>query len=129
MNRNLDAVSERVERNVHNLTIAAICLSLAFFFAELIVGPIWAVPMDVAPRYAGTASGMMNFGFGLAGIISPMFFGVMIDLTGTWTVPLAISVALLLLGAVLTVRLRPDVPFTEEDVTSSQPASAAPQTA
>ena len=114
---------------VHNLTIAAICLSLAFFFAELIVGPIWAVPMDVAPRYAGTASGMMNFGFGLAGIISPMFFGVMIDITGTWTVPLAVSVALLLLGAVLTVRLRPDVPFTEEDVTSSQSASAAPQTA
>jgi nitrate/nitrite transporter NarK len=114
---------------VHNLTIAAICLSLAFFFAELIVGPIWAVPMDVAPRYAGTASGMMNFGFGLAGIISPLFFGVLIDITGTWTAPLAISVALLLLGAVLTVRLRPDLPFIEEEVTSSPAESAAPQSA
>ena len=49
---------------IHNLTVAAVCLSLAFFFAELIVGPIWSVPMDIAPRYAGTASGMMNFGFG-----------------------------------------------------------------
>jgi len=26
---------------VHDLTTAAICLSLAFFFAEWIVGPIW----------------------------------------------------------------------------------------
>ena len=55
---------------IHDLTISAICLSLVFFFSELIVAPIWAVPMDIAPRYAGTASGMMNFGFGLAGIIS-----------------------------------------------------------
>ena len=71
--------------------------------------------MDVAPRYAGTASGMMNFGFGLAGIISPLFFGVMIDLTGTWTMPLRFRVALLLLGAVLTLRIRPDVPFAEKE--------------
>ncbi len=105
---------------VHDLTLAAICLSLAFFFAELIVAPIWAVPMDIAPRYAGTASGMMNFGFGLAGIISPLFFGVMIDLTGTWTIPFVISIALLLLGALLTLRIRPDVPFAEKE---AQPAA------
>ena len=98
---------------VHDLNIAAACLSLAFFFAELIVAPIWAVPMDIAPRYAGTASGMMNFGFGLAGIVSPLFFGLMIDVTGTWTIPFLVSIALLFAGAVLTIRLRPDVPFVE----------------
>jgi len=100
---------------VHDLTVSAVSLGLAFLFAELIVGPIWAVPMDIAPRYAGTASGMMNFGFGLAGIVSPVFFGTMIDLTGTWTVPFTVSIALLLLGAVLTLRLRPDLPFLEEE--------------
>ena len=68
---------------VHDVTIAALCLSLAFLFAELIVGPIWAVPMDIAPRYAGTASGMMNFGFGMSSILMPWFFGRMIDLTAT----------------------------------------------
>jgi MFS family permease len=99
----------------HDLTIAAICLSLVFFFSELIVAPIWAVPMDIAPRYAGTASGMMNFGFGFAGIVSPLFFGYMIDLTGTWTVPFLVSIGLLLLGAVLAFYLRPDRPFIEDD--------------
>ena len=107
---------------IHDLTVAAICLSLAFLFAELIVAPIWAVPMDIAPRYAGTASGMMNFGFGLAGIISPLFFGVIIDITGTWTIAFVVSVALLLLGAILTLRLRPDVQFTECRVTRSPDA-------
>jgi len=99
---------------IHNLTVAAVCLSLAFFFAELIVGPIWSVPMDIAPRYAGTASGMMNFGFGIAGLISPSSFGYLVDRTGSWVVPLIASLFLLLLGAVLALRLRPDHPFAEE---------------
>jgi sugar phosphate permease len=99
---------------IHNLTIAAVCLSLAFFFAELIVGPIWSVPMDIAPRYAGTASGMMNFGFGIAGLISPSSFGYLVDRTGSWVVPFVASIFLLLLGAVLALRLRPDRPFVEE---------------
>jgi MFS family permease len=96
---------------VHNLTIAAVSLSLAFLFAELIVGPIWAVPMDIAPRYAGTASGMMNFGFAFAGIVSPSTFGYLIDHTGSWVVPFAASVGLLIVGAILASRLRPDIPF------------------
>lgn len=113
---------------VHDLTVAAICLSMAFFFTELIVAPIWAIPMDIAPRYAGTASGMMNFGFGLAGIVSPLFFGLMIDVTGTWTVAFVLSILLLLLGAVLTLRLRPDVPFTEEITSESRPSPSRAST-
>jgi nitrate/nitrite transporter NarK len=104
---------------VHDLMISALCLSLAFFCAEMIVAPIWAVPMDIAPRYAGSASGMMNFGSASAGIVSPVFFGTMVDVTGTWTVPFVASVLLLLLGAVLTLFLRPDKPFVE------QPSSTA----
>lgn len=98
---------------IHDLTVAATCLSLAFFFAELIVAPIWSVPMDIAPRYAGTASGMMNFGFGLAGIISPFVFGYLIDVTGSWGYPFVGSIALLLVGALLSFRMRPDEPFVE----------------
>ncbi|MEO6023856.1 MAG: MFS transporter [Burkholderiales bacterium] len=102
-----------------NLVVATVCLSLAFFFAELIVAPIWAVPMDIAPSYAGTASGMMNFGFGLASIVSPMFFGYTIELSGSWTIAFSVSIGLLLLGALLSFWLRPDKPFivtNREDV-------------
>ena len=98
---------------IHDLKIAAVCLSLAFFFAELIVAPIWSIPMDIAPRYAGSASGMMNFGFGVAGLVSPSSFGYLVDRTGSWVFPFIASIALLLVGAVLAARLRPDQPFQE----------------
>jgi MFS family permease len=96
----------------HHLAVAAVCLSLAFFFAELIVAPIWAVPMDIAPPYAGSASGMMNFGFGLAGLVSPSSFGYLVDRTGSWVFPFICSILLLLVGALLASRLRPDKPFS-----------------
>ncbi len=98
---------------IHDLTTSAIFLSLAFFFAELVVAPIWSVPMDIAPRFAGTASGMMNFGFAIAGLISPSSFGYLVDLTGSWIVPFIGSTTLLLVGAILALRLRPDRQFAE----------------
>ena len=100
---------------IHEVNIAAICLSLAFFFLELIVGPIWSIPMDIAPRYAGSASGMMNFGFGVAGIISPFSFGYLVDRTGGWIFPFVASLVLLPIGAVLAMRLRPDQPFAAKE--------------
>jgi MFS family permease len=96
---------------VRDVNIAAISLAAAFFFVELVVAPIWAVPMDIAPKYSGSASGMMNFGFGVAGIISPFVFGYLIDRTGSWTLPFAGSIGLLLLGAVLAFHMHPDRPF------------------
>ena len=97
----------------HEVNTAAICLSFAFFFLELIVGPIWSIPMDIAPRYAGSASGLMNFGFGVAGIISPFSFGYLVDRTGGWVVPFIASLVLLPIGAILAMRLRPDQPFAQ----------------
>jgi MFS family permease len=95
----------------HNLTTVAMCLSAACFFSELVVGPIWAVPMDIAPNYAGSASGMMNFGFGIAGIISPVVFGGLLDLTHSWVLPFCCSIGLLLVGSGLSFFMRPDRPF------------------
>jgi sugar phosphate permease len=97
---------------VRDLTTVALCLSAAFFFLELVVAPIWAVPMDIAPQHAATASGMMNFGFGVAGILSPLVFGAAIDLTGSWAIPFCSSLALLLVGSGLSFLMRPDRPFS-----------------
>jgi MFS family permease len=109
---------------IHDVDVAAVSLALAFFFVELVVAPIWSVPMDIAPRYAGSASGMMNFGFGVAGIISPFVFGYLIDLTGSWTLPFAGSIGLLLVGAGLSFRMHPDRPFEAENAGEPVPAAS-----
>jgi MFS family permease len=93
---------------VHDVTWAAICLSAAFFFSEFTIGPMWAIPMDIAPRYSGSASGMMNSGSALAAIISPLLAGYVIDKTGNWELPFIGSIALLLVGSILAFGMKPN---------------------
>ncbi len=94
-----------------DVTLVAILLGASFFCLELIVGTIWAVPMDITREYAGIAGGLMNFGFGTAGIISPVVFGFVVDKTGNWDIPFGCSVAICVIGAVLTVFMHPERPF------------------
>ena len=93
---------------VHDLTIIVLSLSLAFFFAEFTVGAFWAIPMDIAPRYSGFASGFMNSGSALAAIVSPLIGGLIIDKTGKWEMTFVAGIALLLLGAILAFWMKPD---------------------
>ena len=95
-----------------DLTLIVLSLGAAFFFAELVIGPIWAIPMDIAPTYSGTASGIMNSGSALAAILSPLAFGYIVDLTGDWHLPFAGSLALLLVGAALAFTMHPEEPLT-----------------
>jgi sugar phosphate permease len=92
---------------LHNVRWAALCLSLAFFFSEFTIGPMWAIPMDIAPRFSGSASGLMNTGSALAAIISPLVFGYVIDKTGNWELPFLGSIGLLLIGSVLAFLMKP----------------------
>jgi len=99
---------------VESVAILTACLAITFFCIELTIGPIWSVPMDIAPKHSGTASGIMNTGSAVAAIISPTAFGFLVDWTGSWKVPFSGSIALLLIGAVLTFWMRPDRAIEEE---------------
>ena len=99
----------------HHLVFVATFLALSFFFLELTNAVLWAIPMDIAPQHAGTAGGLMNTGFGVAGVLSPLVFGMLLDATGSWTVPFAVSAALLFIGAVAALRVNPQ-PISVETV-------------
>ncbi len=109
-----------------DITTIAILLSGAFFSLELVIGPIWCIPMDIAPNFSGTASGLMNTGSAVAAIVSPIAFGAVVDLTGNWLLPFAASIALLFAGAALAFTMKPQHRFEEDayppDVPASSPA-------
>ncbi|MDH6301205.1 MFS family permease [Polynucleobacter sphagniphilus] len=96
----------------HDITISILSLSFGFFFAEMTIGPMWAIPMDIAPEFSGTASGMMNTGSALAAIISPVVSGFLIDCYGSWELPFVGSIILMAGGVLLTSRMKPNDRFT-----------------
>lgn len=79
---------------------AVMFLSASFFFLEITNPVLWTLPLDIAGKYAGTAGGMMNTGFGVAGMVSPVAFGFLIESTGSYDVPFTISACLLGVGIV-----------------------------
>ena len=94
-----------------DLTIVGLCLSAGFFFFELIIGPIWSIPMDIAPKYSGTAAGMMNSGSALAAAVSLPISGYLIDLTGSRVLPFTMLIAILAVGAVAAFAMHPEIPL------------------
>ena len=95
----------------HQLVPIIISLGAALFFAEIVIGPMWSIPMDIAGKFSGTAAGMMNTGSALAAILSPIAFGYIIDATGNWQLPFAGSLGFLLLGALLAPTMHPERAF------------------
>ena len=93
---------------VHELIPGVISFTLALFFLDTAISPMWIATMDIAPNYAGSSSALMNAAGAVAGILSPVAFGWILDLTGSWTLPFAVSMALLLLGSVTAFWIRPD---------------------
>ena len=67
----------------------------------------------------------MNTGSAVAAILSPLVFGLIIDLTGNWELPFIGSIALLALGAVLAFTMHPEVPFSAESEETLHPVTSA----
>ncbi len=92
---------------VHELVPVTVSLAVAYFLLELTNSTLWALPMDMVPEHAGAASGYMNTGYGIAGTLSPLVFGVLLGATGDWRVPLLVSIGLLLVGVAVTFTIKP----------------------
>jgi MFS family permease len=96
---------------IHDLTAIVLSLSMAFFCSEFTVGAFWAIPMDIAPRFSGSASGLMNIGSALAAAVSPLVAGYVIQKTNNWNLPFLGSIGLLLFGAVMAYWMKPNQPL------------------
>ena len=104
-----------------DLRVVVPLLVAAMFFLELTIAPMYAIPMDISKEYAGLGSAYVIMGVGISGIISPVVFGWLIDLTGNWDVPFATGIAILLCGASAVGLLRPDLPLVIPEERAAHP--------
>ncbi len=106
-----------------NAVMAVILLAASTGTLVLSVAAFWATTIDLAYRYAGTASAVMNMGGNLGGAVSPTLTPYLGQTYG-WHVALYVMGALGLLGAVLWLCVDPTrvIRFDDESTT---PALAA----
>jgi sugar phosphate permease len=93
--------------------MALACLTASFFFLEMVIGPAWAVPMDVGGKYSGTVTGVMNMAGSLSASVSPIIFGFLVG-RGSWIAPFFITAMVLVTGSVIWAFLiNPEVSVVE----------------
>jgi len=85
---------------VAGTTLSIVMLSASFFFLEWVIGPAWAVPMDVGGRFSGTVTGVMNMAGALAASLTAIVYGALFG-AGYWVAPFLVSAAVMGAGAII----------------------------
>jgi len=83
-----------------NALTSVLLLAVSFFFLEFVIGPAWAVPMDVGGQFSGTVTGIMNMAGALAASLTAIVYGGLFD-RGYWIAPFFVSAGVMLIGALI----------------------------
>ena len=78
---------------------------------------LWLVGAEVAPKHAGTSSALTFAGMAVAGAVSPLIVGKLLDVTGgDWSIAFMASIAVMILGPVFSmfIRLDPSLDVVED---------------
>lgn len=113
-----------------NLTVAVICISAGVGFGFVTGGIWWVAAIDAAPTQPGTAAGLADACFALAGIVAPSVMGFVVTRTGTYdggfitmTVLCVVGAAAMLIfarePAQRTPDDRPERPSTEDGLAAT----------
>jgi len=85
----------------------AVLLALALASADFALSACWAVCLDVGSRHAGVVTGFMNTFGNLGGLVGPVVVGLMVDRLGSWTLPLYVTAAVYVAGALAWLAIDP----------------------
>ncbi len=94
-----------------SIETALLALSASYFSSTFAAASVWCLPGDIAPTDAhiGSLGGIQNTAANLAGVISPVFIGVITSLTSSFTVPLVIAGFVGLIGALNYAFFMPEI--------------------
>jgi MFS family permease len=84
----------------HAVGTAIVCLAVSNFCLETVLGPAWAVPMDVAGLWSGTVAAIMNMAGAVGASISPLVFATLVE-RGSWITPFVVTAGVLFIGALI----------------------------
>lgn len=99
-----------VGANYVDSNTAVVAIMSVAFFGQGLVNLGWTLITDVAPKQLiGLTGGLFNLCANLAGIVTPIVVGVIVDRTGSFVGALAFISALALLGVVAYVFILGDV--------------------
>jgi sugar phosphate permease len=102
-----------------------LCLAASFFFLEWVIGPAWAVPMDVGGQFSGTVTGVMNMVGALGGASTAVVYGSLFN-RGLWVAPFLVSAGVMLVGALIWIFLiNPEVSVIDGGIVKSERAARA----
>jgi ACS family glucarate transporter-like MFS transporter len=84
------------------VTATVACLSVAIFGLLITNSVVWAANAEVAPTQQGAqVSAIQNCTGNAAGLLAPIFVGVLLQLTGSWMAPMVAAAVIALAGAVV----------------------------
>jgi nitrate/nitrite transporter NarK len=99
----------------HDTWTCILCLAASFFFLEWVIGPAWAVPMDVGGQFSGTVTGIMNMAGALGASLTPLVFGYFIQ-RGSWVTPFFVTTGVMALGTLIwTFLINPEKSVVTDD--------------
>jgi ACS family glucarate transporter-like MFS transporter len=97
-----------------NVVVTVTLLCICFSFTQLTEAPFWVATMAVAGKHAPVATGVLNTGGNVPGIIGGMLVPLIADLLG-WPAAIMSGSLFALLGAFLWLFIRADEPMGAGD--------------
>lgn len=88
----------------HNAQACVAFTCLAFGGLELTVSVSWAIPLDIAGDFAGSAASVMNMCGNLAGVVTPGIVAYLATVYG-WNSPWLVTAAVMVVGALLYMKI------------------------
>jgi len=99
----------------NDIVITVVMLCICFAFNQLTEAPFWVATMAVSGKHAAVATGVLNTGGNLPGIVGGMLVPVTANLFG-WSAAIVTGSVFAIIGALLWIFIRADEPMgTGED--------------
>jgi sugar phosphate permease len=90
--------------------LSVACMTITFFLLSVALSTMFTLPLVLVPvQAAGTAFGIVNTGAQIAGFVSPLLIGALLDASGqNFAIALYLVVGLLVAGAAAASRIGGD---------------------